>query len=259
MQFVCQQDAIDKLKLLAGHDRHGILIVGNPGGGKSYVASQYAKMLQITDFYKINPVIADLKTMIDNCVSNAIPVVICIENLDDGVAQASYPLLKLIEDCPSYIYVVVTCNNLFGIPPTILSRCAMVKIYPPTRSDIDAYAKAKNPTAFEFLHKHKVWGCIRGFTETDEVLKFTPEHLRYYDRLSQVIEAKDTVSNISWKLQHYDDNSEAPVAFVLKYLLNYLDGHKKKVCIDCLNDLGDNRISKNAVVSKLAFELQYTR
>ena len=257
MNFICQQDAIENLKLLAEHNQHGVLIVGNSGSGKTYLARQYAQMLGISDFYIINPVIADLKSTIDGCVTNGTSVVLCIENLDDGVIQAAYPLLKLIEDCPGYIYVVVTCNNLYSIPDTIPSRCALVTVNPPTDSDIRQYAESKDPTAYEFVSKHKVWECIKSMTDADIALKFTPEHIKYYNNITNIIQSKDSVSNIAWKLQHYDDNSETPLAIVLRYIMGGLSGYKQSACIKCLNDLMDNRISKNAIVSKFLFDLKY--
>jgi len=260
MNFICQTEAIENIKFLADHKQHGVLIVGDSGSGKTYLARKYAGLLGISDFYIINPVISDLKTMIDTCVESQTDVVICIENLDSGVIQAAYPLLKLIEDCPSYIYVVVTCNNLYSIPDTIPSRCALVTINPPTTQDIEQYAKSVDPTAYDFVSKHKVWSCVKGFSDADMALKFTPEHIKYYNNLTNIINAKDSVSNISWKLMHYDDNSETPVAFVMRYILGLLQtDFEKRSCIGCLNDLADNRISKNAIVSKLVFELKYTK
>jgi type II secretory pathway predicted ATPase ExeA len=108
MRLICQQEALESIKFLAEHNQHGVLIVGDSGSGKTYVARQYAQLLGIEDFYIINPVMTDLRSMIELCLSAENRVVICIENLDKGVIQASAPLLKLIEDCPSHIYVVVT-------------------------------------------------------------------------------------------------------------------------------------------------------
>lgn len=259
MKLICQQEAITQFKRLAEHQQHGVLIIGDPGSGKTYLARQYAGMLGITDFYKINPVIADLKTMIDSVISSGTPVVLCIENLDDGVIQAAYPLLKFIEDCPKHIYIVVTCNNYYAIPDTIPSRCALVNINPPTISDMEQYARSKDPTAYEFLKDKKVWKCIKGFGDVDIVLKFTPEYLKYFDNLDKLNFAKDTVSNLSWKLQHYEDKTEAPLTLVVRYLMQDISPNYRKACIECLNALADNRISKNAIVSKLAFDLKYTK
>lgn len=258
MDFQCQREALDNIKLLSEHGQHGVLIVGDPGSGKTYIARQYAKLLGISDFYIINPVISDLKTMIDTCVTSGTPVVLCIENLDGGVVQASYPLLKLIEDCPSYIYVVVTCNNLYSIPDTIPSRCALVTVNPPTNADIQQYALSQaDAGTCNTLFSSKIWGCVRGLGDVDTVLKLTDDQLKYFDGLSKLTKFSDSVSNISWKLMHYEDNSDAPVVFVIRYLMQMLDDHGRRACIECLNDLAENRISTNAIVSKLVFELKY--
>ena len=259
MDFVCQEKALEELEILAEHKQHGVLLVGDPGSGKTYLARQYAKMLGISDFYIINPAMADLKTMISTGTENTNPVVFCIENLDNGVYQASFPLLKLIEDCPKHIYVVVTCNNYYAIPDTIPSRCALVTIDPPTRGDIGQYAKSKDATAYEFLRDKKVWKCIKGFGDVDTALKFTPEHLKYFEGLEKIAWDRESVSNASWKLQHYEDKSETPLPIVVRYLLQNVCPAYGKACLDCLNDLALNRISKNAILSKLVFELKYTK
>lgn len=258
MKFVCQQEALSQLKLLAEHQQHGVLIVGDSGSGKTYLANQYAKMLGIPDFYKINPVIADLKSMIDSVLNGTNPVVMCIENLDSGVLQAAAPLLKFIEDCPKHIYIVVTCNNYYAIPDTIPSRCALVTINPPIKADIAQYAKLKNDDAYRRLCENPIWSCVKGFSDADTVLGFTAEQLSYFQGLQRILTFKDTVSNISWKLQHFDDRSETPLPLVLRYLMKLLEPATQRVIIECLNDLAENRISKNAILSKLVFELKYT-
>jgi len=259
MNLICQKEALDNIKILAKHQQHGLLIVGDSGSGKTYVARKYANYLGIPDFYIINPVMADLKSMIDECIRNTNPVVLCIENLDSGVIQASYPLLKLIEDCPNHIYIVVTCCNLYSIPDTIPSRCALVSINPPTRLDIEQYAQSKDMSAYLNLHDTRLWGCIKSFGDVDLILKFKLEQFNYFEGLRNINWTKDTVSNISWKLQHYEDKTETPLSLIIRYLMQYITTDHQKSCLDCLNDLSDGRISKNAIVSKLVFDLKYTR
>lgn len=258
MDFVCQRDALENLKLLAEHRQHGVLIVGSSGCGKTYLARQYAKFLNIEDFYIINPVISDLKSTIDFCMNSETPVVLCVENLDDGVVQASYPLLKFIEDCPKHVYTVVTCRNLAAIPETIPSRCTVVEVSQPTKSDIAQYANSKDAETYDRLHENLIWACIRGFTDVNTILTFSTDKIRYFDNFPALIQSGDSVSNISWKLTHFDDNSELQVELAIRYLLNTLTGHRRKACIDCLNDLTENRMSQNAIVSKFIFECKYT-
>lgn len=257
MDLVCQREAIENIKLLAEHKQHGVLIVGDSGSGKTFLARMYANLLGIPDFYIINPVISDLKSMIELSSSSGNPVVLCIENLDNGVSQASYPLLKLIEDCPSYIYVVVTCTNYYAIPDTIPSRCALVTINPPTKSDIEQYAQSQNFEAYTKLHEDRIWGCIRSMSDADAIMKLTPEQLKYFSDLQNMVSFKDTIASTSWKLQHYEDNTETPIVFVMRYLMGLLGEHGRRACIDCLNDLAENRISKNAIISRFVLENKY--
>ena len=257
MNFKCQAEAVESLKRLAEHQQHGVIITGESGSGKTYLAKQYARMLAIPDFYIVNPVMSDMKSVISGCVENGTSVVICVENLDSGVVQVSYPLLKFIEDCPRYAYIVVTCTNLYAVPDTIASRCALVTINQPTPSDIMQYTQSKNPDAI--CYKHKVWSCVRSFGDADTVLDFTPEQLQYFENLPGVVTAKGAVSNIAWKIQHYDDNTESPISIVIRYLLKELGSSNRQAYIDCLNDLAENRISKNAIISRLVFALKYTR
>ena len=257
MKLVCQQEALDNIRRLAEHDQHGVLIFGSQGCGKTYVARQYAKLLGISDFCIINPVMSDLKSMISECVSSGSPVVLCIENLDSGVVQAAYPLLKLIEDCPRHIYIVVTCTNFYSIPDTIPSRCAQVTVNSPTPLDIEKYAKFRDESAYENIVKEAAWSGVRSLKDVDTVMGMTSEQLGYYRNLSR-LSFKDSVSTIAWTLQHYEDKSPTPVDFVVRYLMSTFDGARRGVCISCLNNLSENNLSVNAVVSKLAFELKYT-
>lgn len=258
MEFQCQKQAIDNLKNLQEADRHSIVVSGCGGSGKTYIVKEWAKMLGINDVAVVNPTVSELKLVIDTLIDTHAPAVMCIENLDEGVVQAAYPLLKFLEECPEYLYVAVTCTNIRNIPDTILSRCILVDIAMPTSSDLEQFATSINFEKFHDIEDKKIWKCAKSFKDVKTVLDLDTNKLAYFESLSDIISFKDTVSNLSWKLQHYTDNSEAPVVIVVRYLMQILKPSQVEPCLDCLSDLQHNRISTNAIISKLIFELKYT-
>ena len=139
MNFICQQNAIAELKSLSKYLRHSVLIEGPSGSGKSFLAKQYSQYLNILDFQVINPRVDDIRYCIDTCSGINNDIVICIENLDTGVREASYALLKFLEEPSDNIYVIITCNSIHHVPDTIVSRSSIVSINAPARADIDTY------------------------------------------------------------------------------------------------------------------------
>lgn len=258
MEFQCQTQAIKNLKQIVEAGRHSILVSGCAGSGKTYVVKEWAKMLSINDVALVNPSVSELKTVIDTLLDNRAPAVLCIENLDEGVIQAANPLLKFIEECPNYLYVAVTCTNIRSIPDTILSRCILIDVAMPTPKDLEAFATSISFEKFHFVEDKIIWKCAKSFSDVKTILDLDSNKLAYFESLSTMLEFKDNVSSISWKLQHYPDNSEAPVTIVIRYLMKLLKANQIKPCIDCLDDLQNSHISANAVICKLIFDLKYT-
>lgn len=258
MEFQCHQDARKNLKQVCEANRHSIIVAGCKGCGKTQLVKDWAKMLGISDVAVVNPSINELRSVIDTLTDSHAPAVMCIENLDEGVTSAAYPLLKFLEECPEYLYVAVTCTNIRNIPDTIISRCIVVDVAMPTASDLEQFATSINFENFHFIESKKVWKCAKSFNDVKDILSMDSNKLAYFESLSSLVSFKDTVSNISWKLQHYADNSEAPVIIVIRYLMQILQPNQMRPCLDCLDDLQSNRMSTNAIISKLVFELKYT-
>ena len=258
MDFQCQKQAIKNIGQVCEANRHSIVVSGCGGCGKTQVVREWAKMLNISDVAVVNPSVNELRAVIDTLVDNHAPAVMCVENLDEGVVQAAYPLLKFLEECPEYLYVAVTCTNIRSIPETILSRCILIDVAMPTPADLEQYATSISFENFHFVEEKKIWKCAKSFTDVKTILDLDSNKLAYFESLSNIVQFKDTVSNIAWKLQHYPDNSEAPVAIVIRYLMQLLKPNQIKPCLECLDDIQFSRISTNAIVSKLVFELKYT-
>lgn len=258
MNFINQQEAIESLKILSTNRHHGVVISGTKGSGKSYLAKKYSEMLNVEDFYPVNPSMSDIKAVITLCTEATNDIVLCIENLDNGVLQVAYPLLKFIEDCPKNIYVVVTCLNIRQIPDTILSRCALVSINNPVADDIERYAKSIDLNMYNNLKDTPLWRCVRNLNDVDTLIKLSPEHLAYFDTIRSLVDFKGTVSTIAWKLQNYEDKTPTPISLVIRYIMQLINTTRcNNVCIKCLDALENSRMPQNAIITRFVFENKY--
>lgn len=258
MNFMCQKSALDELESLCASRRHSVLIEGPEGSGKTYLARQYADMLDVADFQVITPKVDSIKDAIDSCLQIDTPVVLCIENLDTGVPGASYALLKFLEEPLPHVYIVVTCRNIKHVPDTIISRSAVVVTAPPVDIDISSYALSRNGDRFKELQHTMLWRCVRTFSDAETVLNMNPTQLDYFNSLKELAEFRDTVSNIAWKIGHYPDNIETPLELVIRYLMEIANtAHIKKSGIDCIRDLTQGRIASHAALAKFAFDAKY--
>lgn len=258
MQLTCQTAILADLQQLANNDTHSLLIDGPTGCGKTYLAAQYASMLNVPDFQIIEPTVQAIRETIDACNLLDSPIVLCIENLDIGVPAASYTLLKFLEEPSSKVYIVVTCSNLNRLPDTIMSRSASVTACAPIDSDISSYAESKDFAKYYELCKTELWKCIRTFKDVNSVMSMSPIQLNYFEELKSILTFKDSVSNLAWKLSHYNDNSEAPVELVIRYIMEISKNqHIHRCGIECISELSLGRISSHAILSKFLFEAKY--
>ena len=258
MKAKCQLSAIEQLKKLAERNVHSLVIEGPEGCGKTFVAKQFARFIHVDDFLEVFPKVSELKQMISTCLDLNTPAVICVENLDTGVLAASYSLLKFLEEPIESVYVIVTCRNIENIPDTIISRCPVVTISTPNSIDRKNYATERNSFAFSEICKSPIWRCARTFKDVDTILGFNSEQLLYFQSLSEVLNFKDTVSSLMWKLGHYPDNSETPIILVIRYLVEISSNtHVKVSGISCISELSKSRIASHAVIAKFIFECKY--
>lgn len=258
MDFMCQQSSISELKVLSNNDCHSLLIHGPEGCGKTYLAKQYSSMIGSTDFQLVSPKVDDIRAAMDECIQLKSSIVICVENLDLGVAGASYTLLKFLEEPDSNVYIVITCRNINRIPDTILSRSAVVTTSPPTSLDLNRYAATKNLNGFSYFKETMLWRCVRTFKDADTVLSLSSAQIEYFKSLSETCKFKDSVYNIMWKLQRYPDNTNTPIELVIRYILELCDSfHIKRCGIECIRDISQSRIASHAAIAKFVFECKY--
>lgn len=258
LDLLCQKEAIEQLRLLGSYNRQSILIEGCTGCGKTYLASQFASMIGVSDFEVVEPKVDAIRSSIEECIQLNEPIVLCIENLDCGVPAASYSLLKFLEEPYPKVYIVVTCKNIKNVPDTIISRSAVVTISPPTDSDLIVYGGNKDVSKYGQLSKSLVWKCARTLSDIDTLFKLTDDQLAYFVTLSDLDKSKESVSSIVWKLGHYEDNSETPLEIVIRYVMNDIGTPFVSKCgVDCIRDLNSGRFASHAILAKFVFNIKY--
>ena len=259
MNLRCQASAIEDLQTQAKSDRHSLLIEGPSGSGKSYLAKQYAKMLGVSDFVVVKSTVDDIRKSIDSSYSIEAKVVICIENLDNGVLGASYALLKFLEEPRDNIYIVVTCCNMYDVPDTILSRSSIVQMAAPTSDDLKLFASTYPPNKVSFIEsRNTVWRAVRNFLDVDYVMSLSTQNCDHLEDLVNVVKSKRPVSDSVWSLGHYPDNSEIPSKFAIQCVISGTsDFAIRKHAIECMEDLNNSRIAIHAILSKFVMECKY--
>lgn len=258
IDFLCQRSALKELRNFASARRHSILLEGPEGCGKTYLASEYARFLGVPDFQKVEPSVQEIRDCMEACSKLDTPVVICIENIDSGVIGASYTLLKFLEEPSSNVFIVVTCSNTCNVPDTIPSRCVCVSVAPPVDNDIVAYAQHHSSRKYDSVKDLLLWKCVRTFKDADTVLSMSDAQLEYFDKLSSIASFNDSISNMMWKVSHYEDNSETPVELVILYLSKLCKTlHIQRAAIACIQDLHLGRIASHAVIARFLLECKY--
>ena len=258
MIFSCQVEPLNELDKLSKVSRQSVLIEGPSGCGKSYLGHQYANMLDIRDFVSVAPKVSDIREALDSSAKLSTDVLLLVENLDTGVAAASYTLLKSLEEPQPNVFIVITCRNIKMIPDTIISRSAVISANIPLSRDLDDYGKLTDSLKYQTLKDRLVWKCCRSFLDVDEVFHMTPDQVNYYESLSQVCTFSDNISGLAWTLGHYADNSPCNVELAVRCIMELMHNTFITRCgVDCLNELSMNRIAQHAILAKFLFNAKY--
>ena len=143
--------------------------------------------------------------------------IIIVKAADSINVQGQNAMLKTIEEPPSYGIVILICENLASLLPTIKSRCIVVRFNPINKVQMKAYLQDKGivgieQDVYEKLSDGSI-GVIEDILHDESYMEIRKQSVKYLERLdrAQIMEVYDIVKEIT----DQKDNIDAILQFWL--------------------------------------------
>lgn len=235
------------------------LVVGLSGSGKT----TYVRNLCEThgyEFYSVTDLsvdsIKDLTT--HNIISER---VYCIENIEGMSVQSQNTLLKVIEEGHSKMYFYLTTNNLVVLP-TIISRSNIIRIKPPTLTELRKYV-SERLEQHSSLNSTLFMDNCKTFGDVEQLLTYGLDGtLVQLVSLVDLVYRNITAVSISNALVAADrvkaiENDTTVYIWFLKLLSSKVTTYKiKHLCNTHIQVLINNTLDRNRLMSKFFTELR---
>lgn len=256
--YNCEKELYDFLISYIDKGRHVFVVGGLSGIGKTYTTKQVADTLKFT-YVAIDSNVADVKEIVHSDLRDSDSnYLICVENIDTGVSGVQQSLLKSIEDYAPNIYWVITCRNLKYVQETVLSRSTVFNMSLPTDSDIKDFALSKGENTYDTVRKTPIWKAVKSFADVNFVIFLYNQDKSKFDYFNNLVKINygDTISNLSYKIQHYPDKSKIPLEFLFKFIIANTDNQAIRYsAIKHLVEL--DRLGSYVVVNHFLFSVKY--
>lgn len=254
MEFQNQKSAIYELKHLASADCHSILLHGESGCGKSWLSKKYQSMIKADDFIQLYAKMQDIKDFISNVYQFPSRAVVCIENIDCGVDGVAQAILKLLEEPPKNIYLIVTARHARNVPNTILSRTSTIFIQQFKFDDLLLYAKEKYGLKADSM-KQDLYLFCKNPDDVDYIMSLQQNDLEYIKVLSDHISSKNPVATTVWKIQQLPSGTKIPMQFIIRSLYNGVSDKFKPIVLQYESDI-DSGVPNHVILSAMILNIK---
>lgn len=129
--------------------------------------------------------------------------IIIVKSADSINIQGQNAMLKTIEEPPSYAIIILVCENIASLLPTIKSRCIVVRFNPINSKEMTEYLQGKGITGvqqkvFEKISNGSI-GVVNDILNDETYLEIRKKSIDYLKRLekAQIIELYDMVKEIT--------------------------------------------------------------
>ncbi|MBE6024158.1 MAG: DNA polymerase III subunit delta' [Cellulosilyticum sp.] len=129
--------------------------------------------------------------------------IIIVKAADSMSIQGQNAMLKTIEEPPAYGIIILVCENLTSLLPTIKSRCIVVRFNPINKEQMRSYLTQKGINGiqrevYEKLSDGSI-GVINDIMHDETYMEVRKQSIKYLERLdkAQIMEIYDIVKEIT--------------------------------------------------------------
>lgn len=179
---------IDNMKELP----HFMLILGDKGSGKKTLVKEIIHKIGWYSYYCPDNKVETIRTAIHCMYKVSAPTIFIMTDVDDMSVASKNVLLKVMEECPRNVYIIMTVCNRQNVLNTVLSRAYIQTMDTYSKDEILEYALSKQ-TDFD---SNIVWELCR--TPGDVDLLFSMGADEFYKYVEKVIDniAYVSISNV---------------------------------------------------------------
>lgn len=255
MEFRNQEESVSMLKRASESDAHSILIYGESGCGKTFLARKYAKFVNSADFAVITSKMDSVREFMDTVYDTDEKIVVCIENLDSAVSGVAQAILKFLEEPPKHVYIVVTARDINAIPDTIISRSMMVFVPHFQFDQLMQYAKENHGLRAESLTDDIRTYC-RNPADIDFIMNLQDSDLWYLNDVYKYASGEYPIATITWKLQSFPSGEKIPIRMLIRSLYRSASDDKKRMILCYESDIGSG-VPDHVILSAIIMNLKY--
>ena len=133
-----------------------IILLGPHGSGRTLL-SKYIADDRNMNYIEIDNKIADIRFLIDNTVGLTKPTMYFIKNADELTLQAANAMLKIAEEPPQNLYIVMGLVSLQNTIPTIVSRATVLQLEPYTVNQLQEFY---NKLGTKIQYEDEMFNCL---------------------------------------------------------------------------------------------------
>jgi len=185
-----------------------------------------------------NILVDDIKSLIEQCYLSPIESnkkVFILNNFSSANVQSQNKLLKILEEPPKNVYIILCVTNINSVLPTIISRCKKFRLKPLSISEINQFLNLDNANLFAEMAQGSLEKALKYSSNKDFV--------KTYEHCFEALKMKNS-QEVLLHSSKLSANRE-----IFEYSLEILENIFRNILLIRLNK--DNLITNKFLIEKI--------